>query len=253
MGLRRRRSLASACMLAFVLCGCRGDPPSETPKNRDAGGEAGDARSEAGDAPSEAGDAPGETGGETGQCSTRGAGCNRSGAAGVCNEFGACVECLAEDAGQCAGATPHCTTAFTCVECTLNSHCNPTTEKCKNGSCIIRCGDGTIDPDEDCEQGIPGWTSSNCNFTTCKRTVYENCRGDSTRCAHQGLCSAAFSCLETSDSNCVTSCPSLPGFVIGCSSGLCYIDCATSPCPFDTNCKRGVSVASKTVDMCFGN
>lgn len=256
-----RRSLALVGVLTALSHGCLGDDPAATSRRSDAGADAGDASNDPRDARAESQDGSGdahEAGSETGAsgpCANveAGRGCARSGAPGVCNAFGACVECLTEGDAHCAGEKPHCTSAYTCVECTLNAHCNPTTEKCRNGSCIQRCGDGVVDPDEDCEQGIAGWTVNNCNFQTCKRTVYENCRGDSTRCSQQVLCTAAFTCMEQSDNNCVTSCPDMPGYVIGCSSGLCYINCASGPCPGDTHCTRDVAVGSASVDMCFGN
>ena len=270
------RSLVLFSGLAVLLHGCLGDGPSVAAPGRDAGADASDARAEAsdvrdgspdtgderGDASDASADASGDASGDAadaraeggGSACPVGSGCVRAGgAAGVCTAFGACVECLNQGDGRCAGDKPYCTTAFTCVECTAPSHCNPTTEKCRNGSCIVRCGDGVIDPDEDCERGIAGWTVNNCDFATCKRTVYENCRSDSTKCSQQVLCAASFTCFEQSDSNCVTSCPSMPGYTVGCASGLCYIDCTSGRCPGDTHCTRDVAIGSATVNMCFGD
>jgi hypothetical protein len=254
-----RSSLVLVGVVAALLCGCLSDPPGKTNVRNDAGSDAGDAANQTPDARDDArndADADASADSDAGDAATNacptGMGCSRSGAPGVCNAFGACVECLREGDGHCAGAKPHCTTAYTCVECTQQSHCG-LSEKCRNGACIERCGDGVVDADEDCEQGITGWSANNCNFGTCKRNVYENCRNDSTLCSQQVLCSAAFTCFEQSDNNCVTSCPTLPGFSIGCSQAFCYVDCTSGPCPRGTHCTRDVAIGSASVNMCFGD
>lgn len=254
-----RKSFALISVITPLLCSCLDDQPSLEKAKRDAGIEAGAADAQTGDANSELRDATDERDARDANvgnnpCSNvpPGTGCARSGGApGVCTAFGACVECLSDDAGVCAGEKPHCTSGFTCVECALDAHCG-VTQKCRNGSCIERCGDGVIDADEDCEEGLTGWTAANCDFATCKRTIYENCRGNSLLCAQPVLCSAAFTCFEQSDSNCVTSCPTLPDYEIGCASGFCYVDCAAGPCPRGTHC-TSTSIGANQIQMCFGD
>jgi hypothetical protein len=187
-----------------------------------------------------------------------GTACSTSaGQPGACDGAGACVECLTEGDGRCGGSTPHCNSAHKCVGCTSDSHCNPVSEKCALGVCKAKCGDGIIDQGEDCERGLQGWSSDNCNFSTCRRTVYQSCYGHSEVCAMQAYCLAGWFCIGVSDSNCVTSCPSMPGFTSRCSRGICYLVCgatASTGCPWDMTCTANVSDpgGAGTVDMCFG-
>ena len=187
-----------------------------------------------------------------------GTGCSTStGQSGACDGSGACVECLNENDGRCGGSTPHCNSAHKCVQCTSNSHCNPVSEKCVLGECKPKCGDGIIDEQEDCERGLQGWNDTNCNFSTCRRTVYQSCYNQGQVCSTPGTCLAGWFCVAISDSNCVTSCPKMPGFTSRCSSGICYLACgstASTGCPWDMVCQRNVADpgGSGTVDMCFG-
>jgi Cys-rich repeat protein len=186
----------------------------------------------------------------------QGMGCALQGRSGVCDAAGACVECLTEGDGRCAGATPHCTSAHTCVQCIENSHCG-LGEKCNNGSCIAACGDGVLDPGEDCERGYLNSSASNCDLATCKRLNYRNCRDAAVTCPMGTACLAAFYCLPISDMNCVTSCPEVPGMVTGCRMGICFLDCSAAAggkCPSDMNCTMAsADGTSNVVEMCFGN
>jgi hypothetical protein len=196
----------------------------------------------------------------TGSCERKkvnaGTACALAGRSGVCDSAGACVECLSEGDGHCAGATPHCTSAHSCVRCTADSHCG-LSEKCVNAACVPKCGDGVLDPGEDCERGYLNSSASNCNFTTCKRLNYMNCHDSSVQCPPSTGCLAAFYCLPVSDKNCVTSCPEVPGMKTGCRTGICYLDCtaaAGGKCPSDMHCVSASPDSSSFVtDMCFGN
>ncbi|HET8935291.1 MAG TPA: hypothetical protein VFN67_17705 [Polyangiales bacterium] len=196
----------------------------------------------------------------TGSCEdTRvaaGTGCSVSGQSGVCDSAGACVECLMEGDGRCAGSKPHCTSAHKCERCTVDDHC-AFDEKCVNADCIKKCGDGVLDPGEDCERGYLNSSASNCDFATCKRTNYINCRDTAVMCPMGTFCIAAFYCLPTSDMNCVTSCPEVPGMRTGCRQGICFLDCSAAEggkCPSDMHCEHAsADGTSELVDMCFGN
>jgi hypothetical protein len=185
-----------------------------------------------------------------------GAACTTTaGAPGACDGAGACVECLTEGDGRCGGGTPHCNSAHKCVACTSNSHCNPVSEKCALGVCKLKCGDGVIDEGEDCERGLQGWDSNNCNFSTCKRNVYESCYQHSEVCDMQAYCLAGYYCIALSDNNCVTSCPQMPGYTSRCASAICYLACdaaTNTGCPADMHCVTGSPDSKVTVDMCFG-
>jgi hypothetical protein len=185
-----------------------------------------------------------------------GAGCaRRDGGSGVCDAAGGCVECLTEGDGRCAGATPHCSSAHSCVRCLQDDQCG-FGEKCINNSCIAKCGDGVLDEGEDCERGYLNSSASNCDFLTCKRLNYVNCRDSSAICMGGTACLAAFYCLPTSDMNCVTSCPEVPGMRTGCSRGICYLDCTAAAggrCPSDMHCENASVDGTFITDMCFGN
>jgi hypothetical protein len=183
---------------------------------------------------------------------TSGTSCALAGKSGVCDSAGACVECLTEGDGRCAGAAPHCTTAHTCVRCTENSHCG-LGEKCVNAACVSKCGDGVLDEGEDCERGYLNSSPSNCDFATCKRTNYLNCRDTSVVCPAGTVCLASFYCTPRSDNNCVTSCPEVPGYKVSCSTAVCYIDCTNGgSCPSDMECTEATPDGTNVTMMCFG-
>lgn len=242
-----RASLPVAILIvvAHALHSCLGGPPGRLSSFEDAGDAASDAADAAGDA-GDAGDAAVDVGNtDGGLCSNRdaGASCSRNGAPGVCSELHTCVECLREGDGRCAGERPHCTSASTCAECTVNEHCHPTREKCHDGSCVIRCGDGVIDSGEDCEVGMPGWTVATCDYATCKRTLYRLCADG---CGPNALCIAGDVCWEQIDSECVETCPALPGYDVACFAGFCHIDCSTGSCPSDTRCESAPELSACT-------
>jgi hypothetical protein len=90
-----------------------------------------------------------------------------------------------------------------------------------------RCGDGRIDADEDCEVGLPGWTSENCS-TRCRQTLYPN----SNPCTFE--VGEPFAFYEKGD------CLELPGFSVGCFylfGQSCQILCSdTADCPVGFTC-----------------
>jgi hypothetical protein len=185
-----------------------------------------------------------------------GTNCSLNGQAGACDGAGACLECWQEGDGRCTGSTPHCNSAHKCVRCTANSHCgNPLTEKCVAGACRLKCGDGVIDSGEDCEQGVSGWNSTNCDFATCKRTNYVTCNQPDVICKTDTRC--VDYCMPFSDSNCVTSCPTLPGFMPACRTGICYLACdiaSGAGCPSDMHCElASPNGSAPSVGICLSN
>jgi hypothetical protein len=157
---------------------------------------------------------------------------------------------------HCGPPTPFCS-GGRCVECRGASDCNAMFAVCEAGSCEIGpgCGNGRIDPDEECERGVspgPGmgtWDVTNCD-TTCHRTVYQNC----TTAARQMLCmDTDAACLigrvvgqfcSPNVLSCITDgalCPRAPGYEVNCGPEYalvgCHLACQDdSDCPADLYC-----------------
>jgi hypothetical protein len=173
-------------------------------------------------------------------CAASGERCTADGCTAVCSQ----------DA-HCGPPTPFCS-GGRCVECRGAADCGGMFAVCEAGSCEIGpgCGNGRIDPDEECERGVspgPGqgtWDVTNCD-TMCRRTVYQNC----TTAARQQLCmDFNANCLITvvvgqfcSPDVLCGFCPAAPGYQVNCGPdyGLvgCHLACEDDgDCPADLYC-----------------
>lgn len=141
----------------------------------------------------------------------------------VCAVSGECVECLdgslhcPRDAQQCLTMT------HTCVECTLPSHCQAG-QSCQLNKCVNACGNGLVDPGEECDPNATslGWGPGNCITVTCEETVYTR--------------EQRHYCMEfDGPANGPQDCPPLPGSVVSCAlqaGASCEVVCSTNAdCP----------------------
>jgi hypothetical protein len=97
---------------------------------------------------------------------------------------------------------------------------------CDDGE--VRCGNGRIDADEDCEIGLPGWTSSNCS-ASCRQTLYPNANPCTFEISVDPIAFYAQG-----------NCPDLPGFTERCFylvGQSCQLLCNdTEDCPIGFKC-----------------
>lgn len=164
----------------------------------------------------------------------------------------------------------------------------PVTERCERDETCKRtaktCGDGRVDPDEECDDGNdittdacvackravcgdghvragveeceigPGWRSrwntSTCNPNSCERVVYRPCDmwtacGTSTVCMH-GVC-APLVCPEgEACTTYPTKCAVLPTNATRIVGDVCFLECAKDvPCPKGLVCS--------TTGICVGD
>jgi hypothetical protein len=161
---------------------------------------------------------------------------------GVCDGAGECVECTS-DAACTTGMLRRCA-ANRCVQCTSAAHCGPS-ETCSRNVCVAKCGNGTIDDGEECEQGVAGWTTQTCNSTTCRRTAYLACTTNA-QCqfneeCQQGVCTT--SCWGSTSEDSQGMCKTIPTHTKSCYLDICFVRCSnTGGCPSGLFCQNNPEV-----------
>lgn len=122
----------------------------------------------------------------------------------------------------------------------------PERQTCQAGRCTPTCGNGKIDPGEDCESGIAGWDSVMCDRSTCLQRIYQTvCTSDSDcflgKCGGgittRRYCIPAYPCGNGPNGlPDASECPDLPGFAETCiAPNACFVACTR-----DRDCPSGL-------------
>jgi len=181
--------------------------------------------------------------GTSGHCATRAAAeraaCQISSGSGVC-QAGKCVGCISSADCASRSGTPVCQNTQ-CVTCTPSEGCDAT-ESCVGGQCVPKCGNGTVESDEQCDPGAgSAWSLATCT-NACKRRIYLECHAND-ECTSSGL-----SCLVGTANICTkffctanSDCVPFPGYTTECTlNSACEILCSSSgSCPSQMHCVTG--------------
>jgi len=108
---------------------------------------------------------------------------------------------------------------------------------------ICSCGDGKVDPDEECDPRAAGWSQA-CD-ERCQRTVYEACEHTEECPGLNSLCAAytnapGLFCADYCEND--AACPLLPGYGAVCNFAWCALRCADGACPNGMSCLRDQAV-----------
>ena len=227
----------------------------------------------------------------TGTCAPANAGngtdCRTASGPGVC-QGGTCIGCSTNtDCARLSPTKPFCSSSGTCVGCTSASQCDaPTchTPTCSNGVCGdtidawascgsnrvcdangvcgASCPNGHIDSGEECEMGVGGWSSLNCEAASCQRSYYRTCSANGS--CKEGSCGVTGGVCA---GGCTTAdnCPLAPeGSTVACYANFCALVCnSDSECPNGLHCesdpnpdgfnpKSGACVSSNCCTPDFG-
>lgn len=170
---------------------------------------------------------------ESEDVSGSGTSCNLPSGTGVC-ENGQCRECVTSTDCRGRAGRPVCS-GNVCVTCTETEGCGGD-QRCRDGQCIARCGDGVVDRDEQCDTGPgSGWDFSNCTID-CKRRVYADCtEGES--CTDGQKCGTSLNICTNLFCTGNDSCTRIPGFAVACTpNSMCEILCNNGTCPNGLRC-----------------
>ena len=154
---------------------------------------------------------------------------------GVC-KGGSCVDCIGSQDCRSHSGAPVCQ-GNKCVACTATEGCLAG-ETCTSRGCIKKCGNGTVESDEECDPGAgSGWTIQSCT-EQCKRRIWASCTDN-------GQCPSGLNCADSSLNVCTKffctgneSCPAFPGYATECTSNsMCEMACnAGDACPHGMHC-----------------
>lgn len=140
------------------------------------------------------------------------------------------AECV--DSSACPASHPYCVNDA-CRQCMGDEDCGSAQVECKDNMCIKRCGNGIVErsANEDCDPGVTGWTSANCNIL-CKETVYTP--KATTDCNPDAADTMAGNFFGPGN------CPAIPGFTPTClyiRGAGCYLACnSDANCPTRYRC-----------------
>lgn len=168
---------------------------------------------------------------------------------------GNCVECVSADA-DCAAST--CRKAI-CIEnlCgyeqTPWAECAPARVCNESGACTAACPNGHIDPGDECEVGVDGWSYLSCEESTCQRFFYRRC-AVSSQCGERN-CGTGQVCSATGCSTAASCPPGPPNAVVICyGSTFCVLGCDNDDqCPSGLVCAPDNVQTSGRTGLCVGD
>ncbi len=163
---------------------------------------------------------------------------------------GKCEECTngrsedCEDANACQPPRRTCSNGQW-GECTGGLRCE-SDETCTDGRCISNCNNGNLDPGEQCDPGMTGW-SATCNSSDCTRRIYQACSAPGGPCGEGGVCgqynqyqsgggSVQLAPICTKMCGTESDCPRVGDYENRCTFEACAILCDNGRCPPGMRC-----------------